>query len=210
MYRFILQSSIDRHARLLTLEPEPAARERLRRQLAAWRRDLALLEADRHGATAQALSGGSLARKGWSRFQQVYEGVDTPTLLIHPGAGLHMVDMNDAYAKVGDIDRRATGGERLFDVFPDNPDDPYADGVNTLYRSLRMVSETGRPHAIAVLRYDIRVDGVFVERYWRPCNTPIFDRQGRLSYILHQVQDVTAAVLARRRQAQNPIRLIAS
>jgi hypothetical protein len=194
MYRFILQDNIDRHARLLALETEPAARDGLRRELASWRRDLALMEADCHGVATPV----SHPQKGWTRFQQMYEVAETPTLLIHPGAGLHMVDMNDAYAKAGAIDRLASCGERLFDVFPDNPDDRYADGVNTVYRSLLTVAKTGKPHAIDVLRYDIRLGGEFVERYWRPVNTPIFDSFGRLSYIVHQVRDVTAAVLAQR------------
>jgi PAS domain-containing protein len=193
MYRFILQSNIERHVELLALESEAAAKDALRRQLAAWRRDLALLEADRLGATAEPFSRGS-----WSRFQQLYERAEIPTVLIHPGAGLHMVDMNGAFATVTNIDRRATAGERLFDVFPDNPNDPFADGVNNQYRSLRIVSESHRPHALAIQRYDMRVGDEWVERYWRPVNLPIFDEQGRLRYILHQARDVTADVLMRR------------
>jgi hypothetical protein len=171
----------------------------LRRELAAWRRNLALLEADRYGAAIQPISAVAHPEKRWSRFRQLYDGADDPTVLLHPGAGLHIVDLNDAFAKATDIDRRTSSGERLFDVFPENPADRYADGVSNMYRSLRTVAETGKSHAMAVQRYDISVDGVFIERYWRPINIPIFDQYGRLSYIAHRTHNVTAAVLARKR-----------
>lgn len=77
-------------------------------------------------------------------------------------------------------------------MFPDNPDDPLADGVSNLYASLRIVAQTGRPHAMAVQRYDIRdPDGSFVERYWQPINSAIVDEDGRLTFLLHHVEDVT-------------------
>jgi hypothetical protein len=46
--------------------------------------------------------------------------------------------------------RHRLAGERLFDVFPDNPDDPPADGVSNLYASLRIAAETGQPHAMKI------------------------------------------------------------
>jgi hypothetical protein len=53
---------------------------------------------------------------------------------------------------------------------------------------------------MAIQRYDIRdPDGQFVERYWQPVNTPIFDESGRLIYLLHWVEDVTEQVLSRTR-----------
>jgi hypothetical protein len=36
----------------------------------------------------------------------------------------------------------------------------------------------------------------FIERYWRPVNTPLLDEDGHLAFLLHQVEDVTAEVLA--------------
>jgi hypothetical protein len=43
----------------------------------------------------------------------------------------------------------------LFDVFPDNPGDEFADGVSNLFTSLRIVAQTGHAHAMSVQRYDI-------------------------------------------------------
>jgi signal transduction histidine kinase len=44
--------------------------------------------------------------------------------------------------------------------------------------------------------------GHFVERHWLPRNTPVFDDQGQLSYLIHSSVNVTEEVRARRALAQ--------
>ncbi|MDA9473789.1 hypothetical protein XI03_04515 [Bradyrhizobium sp. CCBAU 65884] len=118
-------------------------------------------------------------------------------MLLDPGPGLVIVDVNDAYAAATLTSRAEIVGRSLFEMFPDNPDDPLADGVSNLYSSLRIVGETGRAHAMAIQRYDIRdPGGTFVERHWQPINSPIHDTTGHLVYLLHHVEDVTAQVTA--------------
>jgi hypothetical protein len=57
--------------------------------------------------------------------------------------------------------------------------------------------KNGQPHAMAVQRYDIRdPQGQFVERHWQAINSPVHDRDGILIFILHHVEDVTAAALS--------------
>lgn len=83
-------------------------------------------------------------------------------------------------------------GRGVFEVFPDNPDDPSADGVANLRRSLQAVVDTGKKHRMSVQRYDIRdLNGKFENRYWDPLNSPVFGENGELIYIIHSVQDVT-------------------
>ena len=82
-------------------------------------------------------------------------------------------------------------------MFPDNPEIETADGVSNLFDSLRIVVETGQPHAMSVQRYDVRdCAGAFIEKYWQPINTPVQDHDSRLICLLHHVEDVTAEVLA--------------
>src|SRR5262249_28988680 len=77
-------------------------------------------------------------------------------------------------------------------VFPDNPGDPFADGAANVFDSLRIVAETGQSHAMAVQRYDVRnPEGTFVERYWRPVNSPVLDEKGDVLFILNEVVDMT-------------------
>ncbi|PDT79611.1 hypothetical protein CO675_02015 [Bradyrhizobium sp. C9] len=128
-----------------------------------------------------------------SRFQREFETAVTPLLLVDPRPGLHIVESNHAYAAATMIDPSKVAGEKMFDVFPDNPDDPLADGVANLFASLRTVAQTGQPHAMAIQRYDVRSpNGGFVERYWQPLNSPVLNEAGDLAFILHRVVDVTA------------------
>ncbi|HEY0468696.1 MAG TPA: PAS domain S-box protein, partial [Polyangiaceae bacterium] len=86
-------------------------------------------------------------------------------------------------------------GRFLFDVLPDNPDDPHATGSTNLRASLERVLTLGRPDTMAVQKYDIRrpqaEGGGFEERYWSPVNSPILDQAGQVTCIIHRVEDVT-------------------
>src|SRR5579862_29788 len=62
-----------------------------------------------------------------------------------------------------------TLGHGLFELFPDNPDDPAATGTSNLRASLERVLKTRQPDTMPVQRYDIRSpDGSFETRYWSP------------------------------------------
>jgi len=161
-------------------------------------RDLALIDSERTGAytghvrAAQARIFTGDSEQDTPEFLANFREAREPYMLLDPGPGLRIVDVNDAYASVTMIARGAVVGKGLFEVFPDNPDDSSADGVNNLFVSLCVVAETGAAHVMAVQRYDVRnEDGVFIERYWQPVNTPVFDRDGHLRYILHHVEDVS-------------------
>jgi hypothetical protein len=98
-------------------------------------------------------------------------------MLLDPHKGLHIVDMNEAYATATMTHRDRVCGNKLYDVFPDNPAVADADGASNLFVSLKRVAETG-----------------IVTKYWLPVNHPIFDANGRLVYLLHHVTDVTSEV----------------
>ncbi len=88
-------------------------------------------------------------------------------------------------------------GRGLFEVFPDNPDDPDATGTNNLRTSLERVLATRAPDTMAVQKYDIRgEDGRFLSKYWSPKNIPVLSDSGEVAYILHRVEDVTELVRA--------------
>ena len=202
MQHFLLQQNIVRYRKLLVHEADHGLRRTIAAMLAAAERELALSEAAARGATRglpAAFGETSPADRASmrNRFREELAASPQPMLLLHPGPGLHILDLNPAYAEATLIDRYRVPGERLFDVFPDNPDDPLADGVNRLYHSLTTAIETGRTHHMAIQRYDVRdADGRFVERHWQPENRPIFDFDGRLVALLHRAKDVTAEVLA--------------
>lgn len=91
-------------------------------------------------------------------------------------------------------------GRYLFDAFPDNPAAPEANAVRNWRASLEHVMATGRPHQMALQHYDVldpERPGYFVERHWLPRNTPVFDGEGKLRYIIHSSVNVTDEVQAR-------------
>src|SRR5579864_1217664 len=58
-------------------------------------------------------------------------------------------------------------GRGLFEVFPDNPDDPEVSGTSNLRASLERVLQSRQPDTMAVQKYDIRgADGQFETKYW--------------------------------------------
>src|SRR6185295_16901895 len=86
-------------------------------------------------------------------------------------------------------------GRNLFAVFPDNPDDPTANGESNLRASLRRVLQNGAPDTMAVQKYDIRrPDGVFEEHFWSPINSPVLGADGQIHYVIHRVEEVTEFV----------------
>lgn len=208
MQRFVLEQNIAHFRALLREKTDEASQRTLGALLAAAERDLAFLESAEVGVGAAAGMQPSVGPftphpNAAPHFRAAFGSSPTLCLAIDPGPGLHIIDMNDAFERAVVIPRAAMIGQPLFVTFPDNPDDPSAAGVSTLYASLRTASETRKPHAIDTYRYDIRTsDGQFLERYWSPVNSPIFDDDGRLMYLLQQVEDVTRQVLAASRSSR--------
>ena len=106
--------------------------------------------------------------------------------------------VSDAYLAATMTRREEIVGRGLFDVFPDNPDDPAATGVRNLRASLDRVRQTRAPDTMAVQKYDIRRPeadgGGFEERYWSPVNSPVLGPGGEIEYVIHRVEDVTEFV----------------
>ena len=124
------------------------------------------------------------------QFRQLFEAAPGLYLVLRPDFTIAAVSNN--YLQATMTDREAITGRGIFDVFPDNPDDPEATGVSNLRSSLMHVREHKETHTMAVQKYDIRrPDGSFEERFWSPLNKPVLDESGNLLFIIHRVEDVT-------------------
>jgi serine phosphatase RsbU (regulator of sigma subunit) len=109
-------------------------------------------------------------------------------------------DANEEFLRLSGRTREQLIGQYLFDVFPDNPNDPAANGMRNLAASLHRVMATGERDTMALQRYDVQyVDrpGVWDERYWSPVNAPVLGEDGRVVLLLHRVEEVTELVRAR-------------
>jgi len=131
-------------------------------------------------------------------FRALFESAPGLYLVLDPE--LRIVAASDAYLSATMTNRDDILGRGIFDVFPDNPEDPAADGVSNLRASLHRVRDRRTADAMAVQKYDIRrPDGGFEARYWSPRNSPVLNAQKQLSYIIHRVEDVTEYVRLRER-----------
>jgi signal transduction histidine kinase/DNA-binding response OmpR family regulator len=126
-------------------------------------------------------------------FRSLFESAPGLYLVLDPD--LQIVAMSDAYAIATMTRREEIIGRNIFDVFPDNPDDPDADGVRNLKASLAQVIEQKTANTMAIQKYDIRKSesegGGFEKRYWSPFNSPVLGKNQKLAYIIHRVEDVT-------------------
>jgi signal transduction histidine kinase/CheY-like chemotaxis protein len=126
-------------------------------------------------------------------FESLFESAPGLYLVLDPD--LTIVAVTDAYLEATMTKRAEILGRALFEVFPDNPDDPDATGVTNLRSSLDRVRSELVPDTMAVQKYDIRrpesEGGGFEVRYWSPLNTPVFGPDRSLAYVIHRVANVT-------------------
>jgi len=137
-------------------------------------------------------------------FRALFDAVPGLYLILLPDDPVFTIAaINQAYAAATLTRPEEIIGRPLFEVFPDNPGDPDASGVENVRASLRQVIATKAKHAMAVQKYDIRrPGGGFEERFWSPLNTPLLGEDGELDFIIHRVEDVTELVKLRRREAE--------
>ena len=139
-------------------------------------------------------------------FRALLEAAPNHYLVLSPD--LMIAAVSDAYCRATRTERDRIVGRPLFDVFPDNPDDPAATGVSNLRASLERVLQLRRPDAVAVQKYDIRrpesEGGGFEERYWAQLNVPVLNASGEVAWILHRAEDVTEITRLQERRRRAP------
>lgn len=132
-------------------------------------------------------------------YRRIFEAVPGCYLILSPE--LRITAVSEAYLRATMTERGELLGRELFDAFPDNPQDPTADGVANLRASLARVLDQRLPDRMAIQKYDIRKSssegGAFEVRYWSPLNVPVLDDAGRVVSIVHSVEDVTDNVRGR-------------
>jgi len=132
-------------------------------------------------------------------FKLLFESAPGLYLVLDPD--LTIVAVSEAYLAATLTRREEILGRGIFEVFPDNPEDPGATGVANLSASLQRVLALGRADAMAIQKYDIQrpasQGGGFEERFWSPVNSPVLSPEGQVRLIIHRVEDVTEFVRLR-------------
>ncbi len=146
-------------------------------------------------ATARDITEQKAAEYELRRSRVVFENLfkSLPGLYLVLTPDLKIVTASDAYIKATMTSLDALAGRGLFEILPDNPDDPAATSTSNLLRaSMDRVIQTGAVDTMAIMKFDIRLpDGVYEERYWSPINSPVFGLDRRIEYIISHVEDVT-------------------
>ncbi len=143
-------------------------------------------------------------------YQSMFTRSPIGAIVLSASADPVILDVNEAFLRDVGQTREQLVGQVLFAVLPappEDPDDPYSNGVTALRNALARVLATGEPQSLTTQRYPIRSilpDGreVFVERLWSVTNTPVFDADGSLRCIQHVSIEVTA-----RKQAEEALLL---
>jgi len=117
-------------------------------------------------------------------YRTLFESAPGLYLVLTPA--LIIVAVSEAYLRATMTKREEILGRGLFDMFPDNPDDPTATGVSNLRTSLDRVLQHRVPDTMAVQKHDIRrpesEGGGFEVRYWSPINSPLLGADGEVAY----------------------------
>src|SRR6516164_11202613 len=139
-------------------------------------------------------------------FRALFESAPGLYLVLDPQ--LVIVAASDAYLAATMTERDDVIGHGIFEVLPDNPEDPATEAVRNLRASLTRVLRERVPDAMSVQKYDVQrpeaEGGGFDERFWSPRNSPVLRSDGSLAYVIHQVEDVTDYIrLAQRRERED-------
>ncbi|WP_432135101.1 PP2C family protein-serine/threonine phosphatase [Streptomyces sp. bgisy154] len=113
---------------------------------------------------------------------------------------LMYADANEDFLRLAGRTRAQLLGRYIFDVFPENPNDPAAAGMRETQASMRRVLATGERDTMALLRYDIEDPerpGHWVQHFWSPVNAPVLGPDGQVVLIVHRVEEVTELIRAR-------------
>lgn len=138
----------------------------------------------------------------------VFQAVPDPCLVLD--LHFNILWANPAFFEVTMTTPETTLRHNLFEVFPDNPYDPNAAGVDKLKASLNRVLQHRRVEAVGLVEYDLPVGpqrDVFEERYWTPVNIPVFGPDSEMTHIILHTKDVTY-LMRQKRDGQADLRRI--
>lgn len=117
---------------------------------------------------------------------------------------LIMLTASDDFLAATKTKRKDLIGRYVFEVFPDNPEFPGRNGIESLRDAMMQVIQTRETSRLSNLRYDIPVpEGGFEHRYWDVVDSPIISPNNEVVGLIHHSTDVTAQVLERQEAKRN-------
>lgn len=117
-----------------------------------------------------------------------FEALPGMYLILSPE--LYILTASNAYCSAVTKIRSEIRGKYIFEVFPIREDE--AEELRIDY-SLSKVIETRKSHYLPIIRFDgpgIQEKSNIDAYYWQSSNHPVFDDNGELFYIIHQIEAV--------------------
>lgn len=134
-------------------------------------------------------------------FRLLFEASPDSAIVLTPD--LKIVAVTEPYLKATMRDKTIVG-RYLFDVFPENPDNPQAHGSHDIRTSFAKVLEMKMPDVMPIVHYDVErpaeAGGGYEQRYWRLKTFPVFDAAKNVQYFLHRAEDVTGEIQLEKQQ----------
>ncbi|MEU6774590.1 SpoIIE family protein phosphatase [Streptomyces sp. NPDC046759] len=129
-------------------------------------------------------------------YAAVFQALPGAVALVTPQ--LIYADANAEFLRLRGVTREQVVGCFVPEDHPEK--DPAEPLLLRVLASLRQAAGTGERSTVAVQRYDTEdpdQPGVWHERYLNVTNIPVFGSDGRVTLLLHRVEDVTELIRAR-------------
>jgi PAS domain S-box-containing protein len=108
---------------------------------------------------------------------------------------LRYVAANDAYLAATASTLETLLGRHVFELFPNDPDDPNNASALLLQKSFQRVLDSDEVDVLAVIPYRVprqTAEGLVTEeRYWSATHVPLKDAHGKTEFILQHTVDIT-------------------
>lgn len=125
-------------------------------------------------------------------FKRAFEALPQMTAILSVPE-FRFLAVTDMFCQVTTYDRSRLLGVPIVDAFPKNPSVNHKN-IHKIESSLKQVVRTKKPHNLDIFRFDLPAStdptSALIERWWRVVNTPVFDKDGTVVYILNTVEDV--------------------
>ena len=149
--------------------------------------------------------------RGWQEpdFRTLFESAPGSYLVMN--ADLVIVAASEAYLRESAAGRADILGRGIFDSLPGlrRSGGTEATEAADLRASLDRVCRDRVPDTMAVLKYDAGLPeaegGGSDVRYCSRVNSPVFDTRGELSYIIHEVEDITGYVRLKQQETEQQL-----
>jgi len=152
------------------------------------------------------MSAGSISRLPKDIFQTIFEKSPGSLLVAADPPCFTIIAASDTYLAITSSERDAIVGKSFFESFPD--DESFED-ENSARKVFTRVIGTRQKIDVPNYRFDV-LNPETKQReahYWSCCNTPIFDDNNDVAYVLNTVVDISEEVRATEAAIENENRL---